>query len=150
MRQSVIQGCVTTEIAPGFHLHDLNAPPAGKTKSSSCLLFLSKNSLSIFLRSIMQLFSSIQTAKIQLFSNLLECIMQLFSDRAVFHLKPLFFPADFPDESKKMVETVWKSTLSNIIQPIFSNFDNDCATGISPSIPPMERDCQAFRRCTGG
>lgn len=45
------------------------------------------------LRSIMQLFSSIQTVKIQLFSNLLECIMQLFSDRAVFHLKPqVFFP----------------------------------------------------------
>lgn len=32
----------------------------------------------------MQLFSRIQTAKIQLFSNLSDCIMQLFSDRAVF------------------------------------------------------------------
>ena len=39
----------------------------------------------------MQLFSKIQTAKIQLFSNLSDCIMQLFSDRAVLHLKPLFF-----------------------------------------------------------
>lgn len=43
------------------------------------------------LRSIMQLFSMIQTVKIQLFYNLSEYIMQLFSDRAVFHLKPQFF-----------------------------------------------------------
>ncbi len=57
MRQSVIQGCVTTEIAPGFHLHDLNALLSGQNKIKFVFAFLSQNILSIFLRSIMQLFS---------------------------------------------------------------------------------------------